>query len=321
MSLLNIDEFVNEECEVAPRTLEDYASDTPRWCKGCGDHGVLMAIQGLLRDDQVPPENVVAVSGIGCSSRLPHYLRTYGFHGIHGRALPLSLGVKLARPELNVLTIMGDGDCFSIGAGHWLHTLRYNPDILVVVLDNEVYALTKKQASPTSRQGEVTNTTPHGAYLKSLNPLTVILGVSNVSFLAQTTTWFPQHMEETLRRAWNHRGLSFVRIMQRCPVYMPHMFSGPGQMVSMFLEHEDGVPFDHSLVRKSNILPHNPRDISAAHAVALMEDVPPVGLIYWNPDVPIYEEIRHGRVTQMDNPELLNRLNAHLDKFTVRLNP
>ena len=160
MTSLAIDEFVENYCEVRPHELKDYETEVPRWCKGCGDHGVLSVIQRLLRDEQVDPENVVAVSGIGCSSRLPHYLKTYGFHGIHGRALPVSLGVALARPDVRVMTVMGDGDCFSIGAGHWVHTLRYNPRILVMVLDNEVYALTKNQVSPTSQAGAITNTTP-----------------------------------------------------------------------------------------------------------------------------------------------------------------
>lgn len=321
MSILNIDEFVQDQCEVDDHTLDDYGSDTPRWCKGCGDHGVLQSVQQLLVENQVAPENVVAVSGIGCSSRLPHYLRTYGFHGIHGRALPLSLGVKLARPELNVITVMGDGDCFSIGAGHWLYALRYNPNLLVLVLDNEIYALTKKQTSPTSPKGSVTNTNPHGAYLKSMNPLSIILGVSNCSFLAQTATWNPIHMESTLRTAWAHKGLSFVRILQRCPVYMPNLFGLGGQMNAMFLEHEAGIPLEKSLIKKNQIQPHDPKDIKAAQQIALMEDPPPMGLIYHNPEVPTYEDIRYAHSDQIDRKTYLSRLNEHLDRFTVALNP
>ncbi|MDP6582035.1 MAG: thiamine pyrophosphate-dependent enzyme, partial [Vicinamibacterales bacterium] len=130
-----MDDFLSAACQIYPHSIEDYETETPRWCRGCGDFSVLLAIQELLRDEQVDPETLVAVSGIGCSSRLPHYLQAYGFHGIHGRALPISMGVKLARPDLRVLTVMGDGDCFSIGAGHWVHTLRYNPNMLVIVLD------------------------------------------------------------------------------------------------------------------------------------------------------------------------------------------
>jgi len=318
MKSLQIDELVGTECTIHPHTLDDYETETPRWCKGCGDHGVLLSIQELLRDDQIDPENVVAVSGIGCSSRLPHYLHTYGFHGIHGRAFPISLGVKLARPELRVLTVMGDGDCFSIGAGHWVHTLRYNPHIMVVVLDNGVYALTKKQASPTSPQGQVTNTTPFGAYLRPLNPLSLILGISNVSFLAQTATWYPSHLHDTLRRAWDHRGLSFVRILQRCPVYMPDLFGIGGTMGVAFLEGQEGIPVDRALIRKAPVIPHEVRDLAAAQRVALMEEPEPMGLLYYNPDVPTYEDMRYSHTEPTDAPARIEKLNALLDRYAVQ---
>ena len=317
MTSLKIDEFIGAECDIAPHTLDDYESDTPRWCKGCGDHGVLLGVQQLLKEDQIEPESVVAVSGIGCSSRLPHYLRTYGFHGIHGRALPLSLGVSLARPDLKVLTVMGDGDCFSIGAGHWLHTLRYNPDLLVLVLDNEVYALTKNQASPTTQQGTVTNTSPHGAYLKALNPLSVILSVANVSFLAQTATLNPTHMAATLRKAWDHRGLSFVRIMQRCPVYMPDLFGGSEPFTPVYLEHADGVPLDKTMLRRATIIEHDCHDLNAAQKLVREIETTPMGLIYWDPSVPTYNEIRHSRAAKLTPSELIAKLNVQLDKYSV----
>jgi len=319
MTTLEIDEFVDNQCGVQHYELEDYESDIPRWCKGCGDHGVLLALQKLLRDDQVQPENVVAVSGIGCSSRLPHYLRTYGFHGVHGRALPISLGVTLARPELRVLTVMGDGDCFSIGAGHWLHTLRYNPRMLVVVLDNEVYALTKNQASPTSMAGAITNTTPRGAYLAGLNPLSLILGVTNVSFLAQTATWLPVHMEDTLRKAWNHNGLAFVRIMQRCPVFMPNAFGADGTpFPAVFLQNDDGIAPNKGVLRTAPVEPHDHRDLHAAQKMALREDGAPMGLLYHNPDLPSYGEVRSARIKPVNNEELMAGLNAQLDKYAVQ---
>ena len=318
MKSLAIDEFVGSECQIQPHTLDDYEKETARWCKGCGDHGVLLAIQELLRDEQLDPENVVAVSGIGCSSRLPHYLRTYGFHGIHGRAFPVSIGVKLARPELKVLTVMGDGDCFSIGAGHWLHTVRYNPDILVTVLDNGVYALTKKQASPTSLKGAVTNTTPFGAYLRPLNPLSLIMGISNVSFLAQTATWYPAHMQATLELAWQHRGLSFVRILQRCPVYMPDLFGVSGQMGMCFLESAEGIPVDRTLIRGAMVVPHDHRDLSAAQKVALMEDPEPLGLIYRTTELPSYEDERYAHTEPTDNAALVAKLDKLLDRYAVQ---
>lgn len=178
-------------CAIAEYTLDDYASEMPRWCKGCGDHGVLAALQRAMLKHRVKPENVVAVSGIGCSSRLPQYLRTYGFHGIHGRALPIATGVRLSRPDLKVVVTMGDGDCFSIGGNHWLHAIRYNLNAVVLVLDNGIYALTKMQVSPTTPTGWKTRTTPGGSYLQPLNPLSVVVGITNVSFLAQTANLAP----------------------------------------------------------------------------------------------------------------------------------
>jgi 2-oxoglutarate ferredoxin oxidoreductase subunit beta len=165
---------LEEASAIDVHKLDDYEAELPRWCKGCGDHGVLAGLQRVLTKNNIDPENVVSVSGIGCSSRLPHYLKTYGFHGIHGRALPIATGVRLSRPDLSVVVIMGDGDCFSIGGNHWLHAIRYNINAVVLVLDNEIYALTKMQVSPTTPDGWRTNTTPKGTYLQPLNPLSAV---------------------------------------------------------------------------------------------------------------------------------------------------
>ncbi|MEK8036181.1 MAG: thiamine pyrophosphate-dependent enzyme, partial [candidate division NC10 bacterium] len=197
-------------------TMADYESAVARWCPGCGDHAILTAAQRLLETEQLPPEQTVFVSGIGCASRFPHYMNTYGFHGIHGRALPVAIGVKLRRPDLHVFVVMGDGDCCSIGAAHWIHTLRYNPDIVALLLDNGVYGLTKNQTSPTSPKGTASNTQPRGALLPALNPLSATLGVTNASFVAQTGDWVPAHLYATLLAAYRHRGFAFVRILQRC---------------------------------------------------------------------------------------------------------
>ncbi len=318
MTTLAIEEFVEDQCAIKSHTLADYESDVPRWCKGCGDHGVLGSVQRMLHEEKVEPETVICVSGIGCSSRFPHYLNTYGLHGIHGRALPLAIGAAIARPDLRVLTVMGDGDCFSIGAGHWVHTLRYNVNMVVLVLDNEIYALTKRQVSPTSRQGAITNTTPHGAYLRALNPLSVIMGVPNVSFLAQTATWLPPHMEDTLRRAWRHKGLSFVRILQRCPIYTADAFGGGGAgFQGVFLENEQGIPVNKGVLRKAPVEKHDQRDIHAAQRVALWEDPAPLGLIYWNPDIPTYQETRQAHIKDVSGQALIDKLNTELDKYAV----
>ena len=172
--------------------LEDYQGGVPRWCTGCGDNAILTAIQRLCRDEQLRPEKTVFVSGIGCSSRFPHYMKTYGFHGIHGRSLPIAEGVRMARPDLNVFVNTGDGDCCSIGAAHWIHAVRYNMNMTVFLHDNQIYGLTKMQASPTSPKGLKSNTTPRGSYLDALHPLTVTLGVQNVSLVAQAVDWIPE---------------------------------------------------------------------------------------------------------------------------------
>ena len=134
-------------------TLEDYTGPEARWCPGCGDFAVLTAAQRLCRDEQLAPEKTVFVSGIGCSSRFPHYMKTYGFHGLHGRALPVACGIRARRPDLNIFVATGDGDCCSIGSAHWIHAVRYNMRMVVMMFDNNVYGLTKNQTSPTSPEG------------------------------------------------------------------------------------------------------------------------------------------------------------------------
>lgn len=305
-------------CALHSHTLEDYEAELPRWCKGCGDHGVLAGIQRVLNKNNIDPENVVSVSGIGCSSRLPHYLKTYGFHGIHGRALPIATGVRLARPELHLIVVMGDGDCFSIGGNHWLHAIRYNFNAVVLVLDNEVYALTKMQVSPTTPDGWRTNTTPKGTYLKPLNPLSVVVGMTNVSFVAQSATWLPAHLDETIEKAWEHKGLSFVRILQRCPVFMPKAFGEGGLHYPVrFLEHPEGIPVHPGLTKRGPVERHNQHDINAAQRVAVTTDPAPMGLIYHNPEVPTYDEIRMAHRDHPDHSTFKKRLDAVLDGYAV----
>lgn len=317
---MNLDEFVPTEETCSSYGLEDYTTETARWCKGCGGHGALGALQRMLRDNQVPPEQVVCVSGIGCSSRFPHYLRAYGFHTLHGRALPVSVGVSLARPELKLLTVMGDGDCFSIGGNHWLHTLRYNINAMVMVLDNEIYALTKKQASPTSRRGQHSNTSPRGSYLEPMNPLSILLGITNLSFVAQTASWLPGHMQATFEKAWKHKGMAFVRVLQRCPVFMPDAFAGGSpQFPAVFLESPEGITPDKGILREAPVVQHNPCDIHAAQAIAANahKEREPLGLIWYDPEVPTYDEMRWSKVAQLDKQTKAQRLERQLDRYAV----
>jgi 2-oxoglutarate/2-oxoacid ferredoxin oxidoreductase subunit beta len=300
-------------------SLEDYQSGVPRWCTGCGDNAILAAVQRLCRDQGLRPEKTVFVSGIGCSSRFPHYLNTYGFHGIHGRALPIAEGVKMARPDLTVFVNTGDGDLCSIGAAHWIHAIRYNMNLTVFLHDNQIYGLTKMQASPTSPLGTKSNTTPRGSYLEALNPLTVTLGVSNVSFVAQAVDWIPESLFDIVNAAYQHKGLSFVRIIQRCPEWLPKSLEpwmqDPGRV--QLLHHETALqPSPGLSAVYRNHLEHDPLDIDRAREIASSDDVIPVGILYQNPQVPCYEETRHSAVLRTDDL-VRHGLEAEFDKYTV----
>ncbi|MDP6174208.1 MAG: thiamine pyrophosphate-dependent enzyme [Rhodospirillales bacterium] len=302
------------------KTIEDYQSDAePRWCTGCGDLAILTSVQRLCRDEQLVPERTVFVSGIGCSSRLPHYVKTYGFHGIHGRALPIAEGIKIRRPDLNVFVITGDGDCTSIGAGHWIHAVRYNMDMTMLLHDNQIFGLTKKQVSPTSPRGLQSNTTPRGAYIEPINPLSTVLGVTNVSFVAQAVDWIPDMMYTIISKAFHHKGLSFVRIIQRCPEFLPDLLDpfvhDPDK--TLLLEHEKGVMPDAGLkgtYKQSEV--HDPLDINRAREIASMEDQFPVGILYHDPQVPCYEDVRHPDILCTPD-QVKSGLESELDKFTI----
>ncbi len=300
-------------------TLGDYAGGEARWCPGCGDHGVLTAAQRVLRDEQLHPELTVAVSGIGCSSRMPHYLGTYGFHGLHGRALPLACGIKSRRPDLDVWVATGDGDCFSIGTAHWIHALRYNMDMTLMVFDNSIYGLTKAQTSPTSPIGFKTNTHPFGAIIAPLNPLTVTLGITNISFVAQTVDWNPPMLYETLKAAHRHKGTGFVRIIQRCPVYADSLAKELQGDPSRFLllNHEKGIQIDKSASRQfPNQQEHDPSDLANAFKLAADTSRIPLGLLYWNPDAPCYEDLSSAGVEMTPHARLAG-FNAALDRLTI----
>lgn len=305
------------EVEEREYTMADYEGAMARWCPGCGDHSVLTAVQRLLAEEQVVPENTVFVSGIGCSSRFPHYVKTYGFHGLHGRALPVATGIKLSRPELNVFAVMGDGDCVSIGAGHWIHAIRYNLNMVALMLDNNVYGLTKMQTSPTTPAGVKTNTHPYGAVLPPLNPLEATLGVSNASFVAQTAEWVPAHLYATLKAAYRHKGFSFVRVVQRCPAYLPKMYedavTDPERLE--FLVHPEGIDVPELARAYKNRVRHDPRDLDAARRFAEDMAVIRLGLFFRDEERPRYEELRRPPKKTVD--EKLQLLEQEFDRYAV----
>ena len=298
-------------------SMADYQGPAPRWCSGCGDHSVLSSTQRLLTAEQLKPETTVFVSGIGCSSRFPHYMKTYGFHGIHGRALPVATGVKLARPDLNVFTVMGDGDCVSIGAAHWIHATRYNVDMVALLLDNHIYGLTKKQTSPTTPQGYRTNTQPYGSYLPALNPLEATLGITNASFVAQTAEWVPPHLYATLEAAYRHRGFAFVRILQRCPHFTPDMYretvKDPGRVE--LLIHDDGIVVPELDSMFEHKVPHDPADLDEARRLAEPTEPIRLGLFFRDERRPRYDETR--ALPKLTAREKVTLLGEEFDRHAV----
>jgi 2-oxoglutarate ferredoxin oxidoreductase subunit beta len=202
-----------------PLTRKDFTSDQEvRWCPGCGDYAVLAAVQGFLPEMGIKRENTVFVSGIGCSSRFPYYLNTYGMHSIHGRAPAIATGLATTRPDLSVFVVTGDGDGLSIGGNHLIHALRRNVNLKILLFNNRIYGLTKGQYSPTSEPGTVTKSTPVGSIDHPFNPVSLALG-AEASFVARTIDSDRQHLTSVLRAAAEHRGSSFVEIYQNCPIY------------------------------------------------------------------------------------------------------
>ncbi len=208
-----------------PLTRKDFTSDQEvRWCPGCGDYAVLAAVQGFLPELGIRRENTVFVSGIGCSSRFPYYLNTYGMHSIHGRAPAIATGLATSRPDLSVFVVTGDGDGLSIGGNHLIHALRRNVNFTILLFNNRIYGLTKGQYSPTSEPGTITKSTPLGSIDHPFNPVSLALG-AEASFVARTIDSDRQHLTEVLRAAAAHRGSSFVEIYQNCPIYNDDAFA------------------------------------------------------------------------------------------------
>lgn len=205
-------------------TLRDFETDQEvRWCPGCGDYAILKTVQKLMPELGLARENQVFVSGIGCSSRFPYYMNTYGFHSIHGRAPAIATGVKLANPNLDVWVITGDGDGFSIGGNHMLHVLRRNIDLQILLFNNEIYGLTKGQYSPTSEKGTRSPSSPAGSLELPLVPCEVVLG-AGATFVARSIDTEAKHLGAVIKRAYEHRGASFVEILQNCPIYNDGVF-------------------------------------------------------------------------------------------------
>jgi 2-oxoglutarate ferredoxin oxidoreductase subunit beta len=255
--------FVTQD---APAVQHEYKSGVkPTWCPGCGDFGVLNALYAALRVKGYDPKDVVSVSGIGCSSRLPFFVTSYGFHGLHGRAMPIATGLKAANPDLTVLVFGGDGDAFAIGGDHFMHACRRNVDVTYVVMDNATYGLTKGQASPTSRAGYVTKTTPGGAAEQPINPLALAL-VCGATFVAQGFSARPKNLTDLIVQGIEHKGFAFIEAFSPCPTF------NKLDTFAYYKERVVDVPPDH-----------DPSDLGAALRLAASGEQIPTGVIYQRP--------------------------------------
>jgi 2-oxoglutarate ferredoxin oxidoreductase subunit beta len=303
--------------ELPVLTAKDFKSDQEvRWCPGCGDYAILAAVQSFLPELGIPRERLVFISGIGCAARFPYYVNAYGLHSIHGRAAAIATGLAVSRPDLSVWVVSGDGDALSIGGNHFLHALRRNVNITILLFNNQVYGLTKGQYSPTSPLGQVTGPTPMGSIDWPLNPVSVALG-AEATFVARSIDTDRAHLTETLRAASRHTGAAFVEILQNCNVYNDGAFDHvreekgnrivleQGQPIRFGAENEKGVRLrqDGSIeivavaeVGEDALLVHDAHGEGAAIAFALGRlgypepGALPIGVLR-DVERPVYDEL------------------------------
>jgi 2-oxoglutarate ferredoxin oxidoreductase subunit beta len=240
--------MISEAPIAASLTAKDFVTDQEvRWCPGCGDYSILAQVQKVMPQIGVPRENIVIISGIGCSSRFPYYMNTYGMHSIHGRATAIASGLKATRPELSVWIVTGDGDSLSIGGNHTIHLLRRNFDVNILLFNNQIYGLTKGQYSPTSETDKVTKSTPMGSIDHPFNPLALAMG-ADASFIARSMDRDPKHLQQMLMRSHKHRGSSFLEIYQNCNIFNDGAFEiytekGSKPAETLFLEQGKPLVF------------------------------------------------------------------------------
>ena len=237
-------------------TSKDFQTDQEvRWCPGCGDYSILAQVQKVMPTLGIPRENIVIVSGIGCSSRFPYYMETYGMHSIHGRATAIASGLKATRPELSIWIVTGDGDSLSIGGNHTIHLLRRNFDVNIMMFNNQIYGLTKGQYSPTSEEHKVTKSTPYGSLDHPFNPLALAMG-ADATFIARSMDRDPKHMQEMLLRSNAHKGASFLEIYQNCNIFNDgafEIFTEKGSKPVETLILEQGKPLLFGMNKEKGI--------------------------------------------------------------------
>jgi 2-oxoglutarate ferredoxin oxidoreductase subunit beta len=292
-----------------PLKAKDFKSDQEvRWCPGCGDYAILAAVQSFLPELGRKPEDIVFVSGIGCSSRFPYYLSTYGLHSIHGRAPAIATGLSVSRPDLDVWVVTGDGDALSIGGNHLIHALRRNVNLTILLFNNRIYGLTKGQYSPTSEPGKVTKSTPVGSVDRPFNPISLALG-AEATFVARTIDSDRSHLIEVLRAASEHRGTSLVEIYQNCNIFNDGAFElvkDPGLRDEHLIRLQAGEPItvgDLRVVRDTSgalvlsdagePVVHDPADLQLAFALSRLSgselDHTPIG-IFRQVAAPTYDD-------------------------------
>jgi 2-oxoglutarate ferredoxin oxidoreductase subunit beta len=333
---------------VGTLTRSDFVSDQEvRWCPGCGDYAILAAVQSVMPELGIPREKIVFVSGIGCSSRFPYYMNTYGIHGIHGRAPAIATGVATARPDLQVWVVTGDGDGLSIGGNHLIHALRRNVNLKILLFNNQIYGLTKGQYSPTSEKGKVTKSTPFGSLEQPFNPISLALA-SEATFVARTYDVERKHLPAILRRAAAHRGSAFVEIYQNCNIFNDGAFialtSKGGGQNRIYLEHGKPIRFgaanekgvvmkpdgslrivDVSATGEDNLLVHDEHreDPSLAYALSRLATGPtmptPMG-VFRQVERPVYGDGMEHQLraaAEQQGPGDLSRLLGSGDTWTV----
>ena len=317
-----------ENAAVITLTRKDFVSDQEvRWCPGCGDYSILAQTQKVMPDFGYPKENIVFISGIGCSGRLPYYMNTYGFHTIHGRAPTIATGLKAARPDLMVWVITGDGDALSIGGNHLLHAMRRNVDVRVIMFNNRIYGLTKGQASPTSELGKVTKSTPVGTVDYPISPLTVALA-AEASFIARSVDTHTEHLQKMFDRAGRHRGSTFVEVLQNCNIFNDGAFREFTDREvrsdrTIVLEHGAPMVFGKDRDRGIRFNGHRPEVVTLGDEFAIddllvHDETDPLiafmlSRIYW-PDFPVPV----GVIRNIDRPTHDQMLTAQLEKEMAR---
>ena len=289
-------------------TMKDLKSDDPRWCTGCGDYTILVGLRKFMVKHQLDPSHTVHVSGIGCSGRIPHYLNTYGFHGIHGRAVPIALGVRMASPDCSIFIHSGDGDSLSIGGNHLLHGISKNFNCVYLLFDNQIYGLTKNQTSPTSQKGLKTQTQPTGSEMDPINPIRFALG-AGASFVASTAEWMGAHMLDTIEAAYMHKGFSFVHIAQRCPKFNPDAWDAKSFEWLTFLNSDQGIAPEPRALSSAKQIEHDPTNI--ADAFKLSEQVPSVLGLFYKEDKMCYDDMLFNQVESAEKLERSKLLDAY----------